>query len=458
MPIDTKNPTYSNNLSKWTLVRDCVLGAKQVRSKGVVYLPNPDQKNDIDNNSVRYKDFKKRAQFLNVTARTRNAMVGMAFRRPPEVDVTGIEYIIKNATGSGTTLEQLGKVVVGDLLEVGRIGLLADYPESEPNQSKEQVTALGFTSSIKVYTAENIVNWKTSTVGGEVVLSLVVLMEEYNADLDEFDQSKLIQYRKLCLIDGVYNVIVYRDDQIHSEAQPRANGQLLRKIPFIIAGTYSNDPAVDDAALYDIAEINIGHYINSASYEEGIDLHGQPMLHIDSGTMTSAEWTALNPNGVEVGARRGIVTAGGGSVTLVQAVANSAAYEAMTQKEAQMVSIGARLIEPNGQAETAEAARIKHAGDNSVLANVVQNASEAIQTALGWVNLFMGVTFEPVFVINEDFYDKSVDPQTVVAKIQLFDRGIIGKTDIRGTLRKAGEIEREDEEIDAEAEDQDPTE
>ena len=458
MPIDTKNPTYSNNLSKWTLVRDCVSGAKQVRSKGVVYLPNPDQKNDIDNNSVRYKDFKKRAQFLNVTARTRNSMVGMAFRRPPVVDVTGIEYIINNATGSGTTLEQLGKVVTGDLLEVGRIGLLVDYPESEPNLSKEQVTALGFTSSIKVYTAENIINWKTSIVGGQSVLSLVVLMEEYDVNEDEFDQSKLIQYRKLCLIDGVYNVIVYRDDLIHSVAQPRANGQTLNQIPFIIAGTYSNDPAVDDAALYDIAEINIGHYVNSASYEEGIDLHGQPMLHIDSGTMTSTEWSTLNPNGVEVGARRGIVTAGGGSVTLVQAVANGSAAEAMTKKEAQMVSIGARLIEPNGQAETAEASRIKHAGDNSVLANVVQNASEAIQTALGWVNLFMGVTFEPVFQINEDFYDKSIDPQTIVAKIQLFDRGIIGKTDIRGTLRKAGEIERDDEEIEAEAIDQDPTE
>jgi len=157
-------------------------------------------------------------------------MVGMAFRRPPVVDVTGIEYIINNATGSGTTLEQLGKVVTGDLLEVGRIGLLVDYPESEPNLSKEQVTALGFTSGIKVYTAENIINWKTSIVGGQSVLSLVVLMEEYNVDKDEFDQSKLIQYRKLCLIDGVYNVIVYRDDLIHSVAQPRANGQTLNQI------------------------------------------------------------------------------------------------------------------------------------------------------------------------------------------------------------------------------------
>jgi hypothetical protein len=70
----------------------------------------------------------------------------------------------------------------------------------------------------------------------------------------------------------------------------------------------------------------------------------------------------------------------------------------------------------------------------------------------------MGVTFEPVFQINEDFYDKSIDAQTMIAKIQLFDRGIIGKTDLRTTLRKAGEVEREDEEIEAEAIDQDPTE
>jgi hypothetical protein len=458
MPIDTQNPTYTENLSKWTLVRDCVDGAKQIRKKGVVYLPNPES-NDPLNLSIRYKHFKKRAQFLNVTARTRNAMVGMAFRRPPEVDVTGIEYIIKNATGSGTTLEQLGKIVVGDLLECGRIGLLVDYPQAEPNLSKETVRALGLISTIKTYTAENIINWKTEVIGGRSVLSLVVLMEHYNTNDDEFDQGTAIQYRKLCLIDGVYYQAIYRDNVLYDGPTPqRANGQLLDQITFIIPGTYSNDPEVDDAALYDIAEINIGHYINSASYEEGIDIHGQPMLHIDIGSTSATEWDKLNPNGIEVGARRGIVTSGGGSAQLLQAVANSAASEAMTKKEAQMVSIGARLIEPGGQAETAEAARIKHAGDNSVLANVVQNASEAIQTALGWVNLFMGVTFEPVFTINEDFYDKSVDPQTMIAKIQLFDRGIIGKTDIRATLRKAGEIDREDEDIDDEALDQDPTE
>jgi len=450
MPIDSQNPTYTDSLSKWTLVRKCVSGAKAVRQEGITFLPDPEPK-ELDKNK-RYNPYKARAQFVNVTARTRNAMVGMAFRRPPEVELTGIEYIEDNATGSGTGLEQLGKVVVGDLLEVGRIGLLADYPESEPNLSKEQITALGFTASIKVYTAETIINWKTSVIGGQNVLSLVVLLEEYNLNADEFDQDTAKQYRKLCLVDGVYTVEVYRDDVIYQSFQPRANGKLLDRIPFIIAGSYSNDPAVDDAALYDIAEINIGHYRNSADYEEGIFLHGQPMLHIDVGTTSAIEFETLNPNGIEVGSRRGIATTGGGSAQLLQAASNGAAHEAMVQKEEQMVSIGARMIESGGQAETAEAARIKHAGDNSVLTNIVQNASNAIETALEWVSLFMGVTVEPVFQINDDFYDKGIDAQIMMAKIQLFDRGVIAKTDLRDGLRKAGEIDRTDEEIDVDAE------
>mgnify|MGYP003624853499 FL=1 len=449
MSVETQHPDYTDSLPKWSLARTCVSGAQAVRKARTLYLPNPDA-----NDTKRYDAYIERAQFLNVTARTRNAMVGMAFRRPSEIEIAGIEYIESNANGSGTSLEQLGKVVTGDLLEVGRIGLLADYPEASQGLSKEQITALGLKASIKTYTAESIINWKTDVIGGEVVLSLVVLEESYATAGDEFNQDEEAQYRVLKLVDDVYTIEIWRDNQIYGEpSQPRANGQFLNRIPFTIAGTYSNDPAVDNAALYDIAEINIGHYRNSADYEEGIFLHGQPMLHIDAGDMGADQWSKLNPDGVKVGARRGIVTNGGGSANLLQAEANGGAHEAMKLKEDQMVSIGARMIEAGGQAETAEAARIKHAGDNSVLTNIVQNASSAIQTALEWVAMFMGVNTTPVFIINDDFYDKSIDAQMLMAKIQLLDRAVISKTDLRASLRKAGEIERSDEDIDGDAED-----
>jgi hypothetical protein len=445
MPIETENPEYTECLPKWTLVRKCVAGAQAVRREGTVFLPDPDPY--VLDKDVRYNPYRKRAQFLNVTARTRNAMVGMAFRRPPEYDLTGIEYIEENANGSGTNLEQLAKIVVGDLLEVGRIGLLSDYPSAEQGMSKEQISQLGLKATIKLYTAENIINWKTTVINGESVLSLVNLMETYELEHDVYSQETEKQFRVLKLVDGIYTQELYRDDILIESFQPRANGSTLKYIPIVIAGTYSNDPAVDDAALYDIAEINIGHYRNSADYEEGVFLHGQPMLHIDTGNTSAAEFEALNPNGIEVGARRGIATTGGGSAALLQAASNGAAYEAMKMKEEQMVSIGARMIESGGQAETAEAARIKHAGDNSVLTNIVQNASDAIELSLSWVANYMGLTVEPEYKINDDFYDKTINPQMLMAKIQLMDRGVIAPEDVRMTLRKAGEIEREEEDI-----------
>ena len=70
----------------------------------------------------------------------------------------------------------------------------------------------------------------------------------------------------------------------------------------------------------------------------------------------------------------------------------------------------------------------------------------------------MGVNVEQIYNINDDFYDKGIDPQLLMAKIQLLDRGVIAKKDVRTTLRKAGEINRTDEEIDIDAQESSPIE
>jgi hypothetical protein len=366
-----------------------------------------------------------------------------------------------NATGDGMTLEQVAKLTVGELLQTGRFGLLGDYPVSEQGLSAVQVSALRLQANIKTYQSESILNWKTETIGGQTVLSLVVLAETYEVPEDEFKSEIKRQYRVLKLVENTYVVEVWRDDEVFTTAEPRdAKGNRLSFIPFVIAGTYSNDPDIDDAALYDLAEINIGHYRNSADYEEGVFLHGQPMLHIDIGTTNTTEWNDLNPNGVEVGARRGLVTSGSGSAQLLQTQANSAAFEAMSHKEKQMVAIGARTIEQGQVPETLGAVVIKYAGDNSVLSNVVQNASSAMETVLTWCGLFMGVDSPIEYKINETFYDYGVDPNQIMAEVQLFDRQILGVTELRGTARKMGMIDedRTDEIIDAEMTDLSPIE
>ena len=67
---------------------------------------------------------------------------------------------------------------------------------------------------------------------------------------------------------------------------------------------------------------------------------------------------------------------------------------------------------------------------------------------------FQGSDGENIFNINKQFYEATVNPQLLVAQMQLLDRGVIAKSDVRSALRKGGLInhDRTDEDIDDESE------
>ena len=139
----------------------------------------------------------------------------------------------------------------------------------------------------------------------------------------------------------------------------------------------------------------------------------------------------------------------------MQANANTMPEQGMTKKEEQMVKLGARLItDQSGGVETAEAAKIRFAGQNSKTATILVNVESAFIQCIEWAMEFMGGTAEPVIGINKELYDKTLDPQMVIAQLQLVDRGILAKKDFRDNLRKGNVIEadRSDEDIDADAE------
>lgn len=61
---------------------------------------------------------------------------------------------------------------------------------------------------------------------------------------------------------------------------------------------------------------------------------------------------------------------------------------------------------------------------------------------------------ESTIEINKDLYDVSIDPQMIVAQMQLVDRGLIAANDVRDYLRSTNIIkeDRTNDEIEAEAE------
>lgn len=450
--------TYTEGLELVRTTRDACAGSHAVKRAGVRYLPMPspilstDTTEEIEAKTQRYVAYKQRANYINMVGRTKSAMVGAIFRRPATVELpAAIQYLIENADGGGQSLEQLAKLCCNDLLEAGRFGILVDYPPSVENATAEQ--SAGLTAKLVPYRFEDILKWKTKIIAGQTVLTLVVLREGEEKDADEFTVEQDVRYRVLMLTDGIYEMRIYdKSGLIVGEPQfpTEFNGAPWDKIPFVFIGASNNLPSIDQPPLYDMAVLNIAHYNNSAEYEEGLHMFNNPSLFISS-DISADQFKAANPNGIQIGSRKGHFIGANGKAELLAMQANGAAMEGMRAKEDQLVAIGARLAQYQSGNETAEAARIRASGESAVLSVLAGNASEGIEKALELACAFMGANpAEVEYSLNREFWPVPLDAQQIAALVGLADSGDISRKDLRDKLRSADLIapDRSDEDID----------
>ena len=489
MPVDSLHQQYSENQKKWQTVRDCVNGSQAIKSRskgsgggstlnglpGTAYLPAPNASDNSEDNRERYYAYVERANFVNFTGYTKEGLIGLVFRRKTKVELPqSIEYMIDNINGDGLTADQMIKYATSECLMVGRIGLLTEYPNAPEGLTAAEVQALNLRANIITYPAESIINWRTETFGGVCMLSMVVLVEPREVTEDGFEYKSVDYHRVLLLkeIDGkltyVQNLYDDKGDMVVWETGetkdgenvvsgdiiPRKNdGKTWNEIPFTFVGSTNNDSDVDNAPLFDIADVNISHYRNSADYEESSFLVGQPTPTI-AGLTASWVKDVYKGKPIGLGSRSSILLPEGGSASLLQAAPNQMPSEGMTMKEAQIKKIGARIIEDKGGNEAEETVRIKFMGQNSKLGSIIQNVEAAFIQSFMWAQEFMGGTGKTVVDINKEFYPKTVNPQSIMAQINLLDRGVIAKSDLRNNLRDSELIDpdRTDEDIDGEAE------
>jgi len=445
------HPEYAAKADNWRKTR-LACSASGIKDAGETYLPIAQ-----DKDPVKYAAYKQRALYLGVTGRTRSALVGAAFRVEPSFGEdlpTQLEFIQDDFDGSGMSVDQVSKRMVSECHTTGRHGLLVDFPSVPAGISREEEERLGIAPYAVSYNAESIINWEESKVNGKTQLSMVVLQEVSREakDGDEFETEQVIRYRSLQLIDGRYVVRLWDEggDAIGEPLEPRINRQRLDYIPFFFTGSEDNKACVDDIPLESIADINIGHYRNSADLEKNLFIHSGGLVVISS-SMDSTEWNEVNPTGVAVGADSGLKLNQGDDAKLLQLGPAQAVDEAMVRKEEQMIAIGARLITSGNINETAEAARISASSETSVLGTIVDNVEETINKALAVMAEALSVD-APAYKMNRDFFDSKLTAQEFMAINVMYDAGHLAQSDVRNVLRKNGVVnaERTDLEIDNE--------
>lgn len=436
---------YEDNIKRWRTMRatiggqDVIKGEKRVN--GELYRPRDFLPDFVPANKERYQAYLQRALFTNFTGWTHNGIWGAVFRKPfPTLELPeAIEYVKDDIDGTGHGLEQFVKEVTSEVLGVARYGILVDYPEGEGK------------AYVAVYNAESILDWSWEQVDGISRVTMVKLEEPATINRDHKSQYRYLMLDK----EGWYFQQVWGEDErpLTDPIYPsKNNGENWDYIPFQFFGSEDNRPDVDKPPLLDIAWINISHYQNSADLEENLHIHGQGTLFVTS-SLSVDQWKEANPGGVTVGSRTGHFIGPDGNAILLQLSEASAISKAQKDKVEDMIGIGARFIQDKGSTQTAEAARIGEAQQNSGLATAVGNVQDGIINVLKWMAEFQGGDPEAVeFEMNRDFFDRTLTAQEISAHIMLQDSGLSSKTASRKVIRRAGWIpgDMTDEAIDKE--------
>jgi hypothetical protein len=260
MAVDSKHEEYDEYYDQWERCEHAAEGQDEIHEYGVMYLPRLSGQTDQE-----YKAYKQRALFYNATQRTIDGLTGLLFIKPPVTQYpTGIEAMVVDVTMSGLSLHQLAEMVAEEVVTLGRCGILVDHPPMTEAVTLAQAQAQGMRPYMRLYDAESIINWRMDRIGGQEMLTLVVLEEEYKVFEDEFKYECKTQWRVLDLPSGIYRQRVFRKNDkgeftLEETLFPTSQGNPIARIPFEFFGVRDNTPCVDKPPLLDLVDVNLSH-------------------------------------------------------------------------------------------------------------------------------------------------------------------------------------------------------
>lgn len=451
MTTDYKHPLYEKFAPLWMKVRDACSGEDAVKQRGETYLPNPAP--TAENAAQRYARYKMRAVYFNATGRTHAGLIGIAYAKWPEI-VTANKTLLQDADGSGVGLIGQSQLVLSDVLQTGRAGLLTDWPKKEIGRklrSRAEQEQLGLVPRILAYTAEQILTWQHSAG----MLTRVVLQETR----EEYEAGEVKQYpqlRELILnADAGYTIRVwvkYSETGTYKLIETAAPG--LSYIPFAFVGAVNNDASPDIPPLLDLANLNLAHYRNSADFEESAFVMGQPQAVLTGITEDWREKMGV----LQFGAGNAWVLPTDADAKLLQVSPNTLAKEAMGDKERMMALLGARLMAPTESAKTATQSAAETKAAYSQLSLACDNVSAAYTKALQWAEGGTSLTSSQSFAIDTDFTELMLDANSIREIVAAWQAGAIPQSDAWAALRKLRVIDpgKTDEKVAGEIEAQGP--
>lgn len=442
MPVDSQHPEYSANKKRWQRMRDSIAGDDAIQSAGVRYLPELSGQTPAE-----YAAYLRRGVFFGATGRTSAALHGLIFRKPAIVECpASLNDVFEDITMSGKSAAELSEDIARELIDVGRVGVLVDFPaipEGVTISNAAAAAAMGLRPYATVYKAETILNWGVGRVRNRSELMFLALDESgivQGTGADYFEHVAVERIRVVKLDEaGLYVQEVYEKGpngwEIKSQVFPTSNGKRLDRIPFVIGGASHMSADVARPPMLDLADVNLSHFRTSADLEHGAHFTGLPTAWISGYSVppsmnyegaenrqappqsfaigSSSAWVFENPE-TKVGY---LEFTGNGLGTLERL---------MDRKEKQMANLGARLLtgEKAGVEATATL-EIRTSGETSVLSGIATTTGRMMTTVCELIAQWKGIAGKVLVTVNKDFIPSSMSPQLLAQLFAMLQGGAI---------------------------------
>lgn len=436
--VDSRAPAFARRVEQWRLMRDFMAGEEALLTEAYIPPLSPDWPKDMK------RAYVERAYLFNATEVTVDGFAGMVTVKPPSVTLPpGMQEWGADVTGEGHDTAGLAAICADSLMEVGCVGLLAEYPAAPTGLTVAQATRLGLQPMIAVYQPESILEVRVDRFGGKQVVTRVRLAETFETADGEWGVKAGQRIRVLELVEGVYQQRIF--DRSTSTAAwiemqpvvPLANGQRMTEIPFRLATANGAAFVPPRPPLHTLAQANLKHLRDSALHQHGLAFCAQPVRFF-AGIGAPSESPPMVGSSIAVfaqdpNAKASIIEA---SPDIVGAI-----VKAMETKARDMAVLGARFLAGDGSAQIAEnTARINRSGDAASLSKISDAIEGALQQCLRWCAAFLGIDGADITVqMIRDYMPVRMAPLELQALVAAWQAGAITQSDLYGNLVR-GEI------------------
>ncbi len=422
--------TYQEHRAAYDKIRDVIAGEDRLKKAGAQYLPQPEGMT-----ASQYLRYVQGSSFYATAERTLRGMVGSVTRNTPILTLPPrIESMRTAATFEGHSFDVLLEDTMREVLSVGRIAMVLDYPAAG--------AAPASAPFVSTFNAESILDWKEQLVGGRQKLTMLRLHEN-NDDLDDGVEQHLLLTLEPAYTVRRFHVTSKRhgaqeqsvdEVQIGEDITPAIDGSPMFDIPAVIVSPYNLKADVEKPPFLDLVNVNLAHWRNSADYYWSLYLTSQPTPWVAGAINEKNKPTQIGSGAFWVlpeGAQAGMLEFTGAGI--------AAQKTALDDLTAQMATLGARMVyDGKGRNETTDTAKLRHRSELSLLHSTVNMVEAALikflRLAAEWTA--KGTADDVVLQLHRDFVTAQMDPAVLTALIKAWQSGGISHDTLLTNLKK----------------------